>query len=73
MYGMGRSEELVGEVVKELGQRQDVVIATKAAHQVTGDDMKLDNSPEFLKDARTCCFKANENRLYRPVLYSLSR
>lgn len=51
MYGMGRSEELVGEVVKELGQRQDVVIATKAAHQVTGDDMKLDNSPEFLKDA----------------------
>ncbi|MDN6639646.1 MAG: aldo/keto reductase [Tetragenococcus sp.] len=44
-YGLGRSEELIGEVVKELGNREQLVIATKGAQN--GDE--IDNSPEFLK------------------------
>lgn len=46
-YGNGRSEELIGEVLKEY-DRARVVIATKAAHT---DDGGFDNSPEFLKNA----------------------
>ncbi|MCD8795166.1 aldo/keto reductase [Mammaliicoccus sciuri] len=49
IYGPGRSEELVGEVVKEY-KREDVVIATKGAHYFDGDDTKLSNDPEFLKE-----------------------
>lgn len=49
IYGPGRSEELVGEVVKEYN-REDVVIATKGAHYFDGDDTKLSNDPEFLKE-----------------------
>ncbi|MDN6343495.1 MAG: aldo/keto reductase [Tetragenococcus koreensis] len=45
VYGLGRSEELIGEVVKELGNREQLVIATKGAQN--GDE--IDNSPEFLK------------------------
>jgi len=48
-YGPGRSEELVGEVVKERGDRSNIVIATKAAHKLVGNDIVLDNSPAFLK------------------------
>ncbi len=51
MYGPKRSEELIGEVLKEY-RREDVVVATKAAHRVDGDgNTVLDNSPEFLKQA----------------------
>ena len=49
IYGPGRSEELVGEVVKEYN-REDVVIATKGAHYFYGDETKLSNDPEFLKE-----------------------
>ncbi|MBF0842073.1 MULTISPECIES: aldo/keto reductase [Mammaliicoccus] len=49
IYGPGRSEELVGEVVKEYN-REDVVIATKGAHYFDGDETKLSNDPEFLKE-----------------------
>ncbi|WP_210617563.1 aldo/keto reductase [Mammaliicoccus lentus] len=49
IYGPGRSEELVGEVVKEYN-REDVVIATKGAHYFDGDKTKLSNDPEFLKE-----------------------
>lgn len=49
IYGLGRSEELVGEVVKEYN-REDVVIATKGAHYFDGDETKLSNDPEFLKE-----------------------
>ncbi|MBA3926464.1 aldo/keto reductase [Listeria rustica] len=51
MYGLGRSEELIGEILSETGRRSDVVIATKAAHIVTDSGVKLDNSPEFLTDS----------------------
>ncbi|QTN10515.1 aldo/keto reductase [Mammaliicoccus vitulinus] len=49
IYGPGRSEELVGEVVKEYN-RKDVVIATKGAHYFEGEETKLSNDPEFLKE-----------------------
>ncbi|AQY51024.1 aldo/keto reductase [Listeria weihenstephanensis FSL R9-0317] len=51
MYGLGRSEELIGEILAETGRRSDVVLATKAAHIVNGDQIKLDNSPAFLTEA----------------------
>ncbi|QXE01362.1 aldo/keto reductase [Terribacillus sp. DMT04] len=51
IYGPERSEELVGQVVKESGKREDLVIATKAAHKIIGDNTVMDNSPKFLKDS----------------------
>lgn len=50
IYGVGRSEELIGEVLKEYN-REDVFIATKAAHRKEGDDFVFDNSPAFLKQS----------------------
>lgn len=50
-YGFGRSEELIGQVVSEMGNREDLVIATKAAHRKENGDYVLDNSPEFIKQA----------------------
>ncbi|MGG3466897.1 aldo/keto reductase [Neobacillus pocheonensis] len=49
VYGLGRSEEIIGEVVKERGNRSEIIIATKAAHKFVEKDMVLDNSPAFLK------------------------
>lgn len=46
-YGWGRSEELIGEVMKEF-DRESIFIATKGAHIRTEDSWYLDNSPEFL-------------------------
>ncbi|MBB6451223.1 aryl-alcohol dehydrogenase-like predicted oxidoreductase [Geomicrobium halophilum] len=50
IYGPERSEELVGEVVSEY-KRDNIVLATKGAHKSVGEDMVLDNSPAFLKQA----------------------
>ena len=51
IYGPKRSEELIGEVLKEY-KREDVIIATKAAQrELENGDMVTDNSPEFLKQA----------------------
>lgn len=50
-YGYGRSEELVGGAIKATGKRNDIVLATKAAHQFSGDDIVFDNSPDFLNHA----------------------
>lgn len=49
IYGTGRSEELIGQVLKETGKRNEVVLATKGAHHPVGDEMVMDNSPYFLK------------------------
>lgn len=50
IYGPERSEELVGEVVKEFG-RDDFAIATKGAHYFDDDgNVKYSNDPQFLKD-----------------------
>ncbi len=49
MYGPKRSEEIIGEVVKERGSRAEIVIATKAAHKLVGNEVAVDNSPAFLQ------------------------
>lgn len=49
MYGNGRSEEIIGDVIQDY-DRDKLVIATKAA-QNPEKDGKIDNSPEFLKKA----------------------
>ncbi|WP_102345098.1 aldo/keto reductase [Bacillus sp. Marseille-P3661] len=51
MYGPKRSEELIGEVLKERGNRSEAVIATKGAHKFVGNEVLIDNSPAFLKQA----------------------
>lgn len=50
MYGPGRSEELIGEVVKEMGRRQDVVLATKIGPKFIDGKMVMVNSAGFLRD-----------------------
>src|SRR5699024_3057923 len=47
-YGFGRSEELIGEILKETGKRHETILATKAAHEFVGDDIILNNTPECL-------------------------
>lgn len=49
IYGHGRSEELIGEVLKEAGNRSNVIIATKGSHRVNGSETTIDNSPAFLR------------------------
>ncbi|AKP48543.1 aldo/keto reductase [Bacillus smithii] len=50
IYGPKRSEELIGEVLKEF-RREDTVIATKGAHKLVGDKIEIDNSPAFLRQS----------------------
>jgi myo-inositol catabolism protein IolS len=51
IYGPGRSEELVGEVLKEFN-REDYVIATKGAQRWSSDgSIKTNNRPEYLRQA----------------------
>ncbi|MEN2468057.1 aldo/keto reductase [Ornithinibacillus sp. FSL M8-0202] len=49
-YGMGRSEEIIGEVMKEMGNRQQMVIATKGTQKLVNGETIVDNSPEFLRE-----------------------
>ncbi len=51
IYGPERSEQLIGEVVKEKGMRQEIVIATKAAHTFVDGKIVMDNSGKFLKNS----------------------
>lgn len=51
IYGPERSEELIGEVLKERGNRGEAVIATKGAHKFVKEDVVMDNSPAFLKQS----------------------
>lgn len=49
MYGLGRSEEIIGDVLQDY-RRKQVVIATKAA-QDQSRNLKPNNQPAFLKKA----------------------
>mgnify|MGYP001238706414 CR=1 FL=1 len=49
MYGLGRSEEIIGDVLQNY-DRSKVVIATKAA-QDKNQELKPNNQPAFLKKA----------------------
>jgi Predicted oxidoreductases (related to aryl-alcohol dehydrogenases) len=48
MYGKGRSEELIGEVIADF-PRDQVIIADKAAQDYSSGEAVLNNDPEFLK------------------------
>lgn len=51
IYGVGRSEELIGEIVKKL-KRDDFVMATKGSQREVEDgSFKPDNRPEYLREA----------------------
>ncbi|MFT4416776.1 aldo/keto reductase [Fredinandcohnia humi] len=51
IYGFGRSEELVGEVLKDI-KRDDFVIATKGGqHWFENGSIKVDNHPDYLREA----------------------
>lgn len=47
MYGLGRSEEIIGDVIQNY-DRSKLVIATKAA-QDPDNNLETNNTPEFLK------------------------
>ena len=49
-YGMGHSEEIIGEVLKRENIRKDVLIATKAAHFREGSELAISNDPYFLEN-----------------------
>ncbi|MEK4283153.1 MULTISPECIES: aldo/keto reductase [Ureibacillus] len=50
LYGLGRSEELIGEVLKEMGNRDELIIATKVGAKIVDGQRVMDNSPLFLKE-----------------------
>lgn len=47
IYGLGRSEELIGEVIQELGNRSELVIATKVGPKMVNGQRVMDNSLLF--------------------------
>ena len=49
VYGLGHSEELVGEVMKEY-DRDKIILATKGAQGFSSGEQVIDNRPEFLTD-----------------------
>ncbi|MDY7433104.1 aldo/keto reductase [Bacillus sp. V26] len=49
IYGLGRSEELIGEVVQERGVRDQLIIASKGAHKEVNGTIEFDNSKDFLR------------------------
>ncbi|WP_143804664.1 aldo/keto reductase, partial [Oenococcus oeni] len=49
-YGMGHSEELIGQAIKDY-KRDQIVIASKAAQDTSTGDVTINNSPAFLKKA----------------------
>ena len=48
-YGPERSEELIAEVLKEHGKRNEVIIGTKIAQKFVDGKKIIDNSPAFLR------------------------
>ncbi|MDN6968886.1 aldo/keto reductase [Oenococcus sp. UCMA 17063] len=49
-YGMGHSEELIGQAIKGY-KRDQIVIASKAAQDTSTGNVIINNSPDFLKKA----------------------
>ncbi len=48
LYGKGKSESIIGETVRKNKLRDQVVIATKGAQRLLGEEFVIDNRPEFL-------------------------
>lgn len=49
-YGLGHSEEVLGEVLKKTNARHKVLVATKGAHKLHGEELLVDNHPDFLTE-----------------------
>ncbi|HEX7063900.1 MAG TPA: aldo/keto reductase [Bacillales bacterium] len=50
VYGLGRSEELIGEVLKSPDvKREDLIVATKGSRDWNAD--RMNNKPEYLRSA----------------------
>jgi aryl-alcohol dehydrogenase-like predicted oxidoreductase len=49
MYGSGHNEQLVGRAIA--GRRDEVQLATKFAIRRDGDQRRIDNSPEWIREA----------------------
>lgn len=49
IYGLKCFEELIGEVLKECGNCEEVVIVIKGVYKIVGDEVLLDNFFVFLK------------------------
>lgn len=50
-YGPKRSEEIIGEILKESGKRHEIILASKAAHDDSSGETIFNNSPNFLKQS----------------------
>lgn len=48
MYGMGHSEEVIGDVLKKCNARNRILLATKGAHKLVQGEIVVDNNPDFL-------------------------
>lgn len=59
IYGLGRSEELIGEVLREMDtKREDLFIATKGANEWDGKgNVRKNNRPEYLRSALEASLK----------------
>ena len=72
LYGNGRSEELVGEVIKEF-PRDQLVVATKGGNKCLEDGTIVqDNTPAYLRSALATKPESPTNGLCGPLLYSFS-
>ena len=49
VYGLGHSEELVGQAIKDY-DRHKIVLATKGAHDFSTGEEVINNDPKFLTD-----------------------
>lgn len=51
LYGYGKSEEIIGQTLKENKLRKDVIIATKGAHDIQENgEVVFNNHPAFLRE-----------------------
>lgn len=48
-YGPKRSEEIIGEVLETTGKRDEIILASKAAHDTINGERTFNNTPEFLR------------------------
>src|SRR5690625_7658520 len=49
IYGAKRSEEIIGEIFEETNKRHEIVLATKEANVLKGEEIEINNSPTYLK------------------------
>jgi aryl-alcohol dehydrogenase-like predicted oxidoreductase len=69
MYGTGRNEELVGRAIE--GRRDEVQLATKFAIRREGGQRRIDNSPEWIRQA--CEDSLRRLKVERIDLYYMHR